>query len=77
VESAGAAEAEPPTPDAENHVSAPRPTRRWGNASGNGGEQPAAGTEDIPVLSAEDSDESEETGDGTPRRGWWQRTFGA
>jgi ribonuclease E len=58
---------EAPTPEAANDAAPPRRRRTRKAAE-------AEAVVEAPAASAEEADEDD---DGTPRRGWWQRTFGA
>jgi ribonuclease E len=64
------------TPEPANDENGARPPRRRAKAGGNGGEATSP-TPAAVSTPAEEPEEEQDSGDGTPRRGWWQRTFGA
>jgi ribonuclease E len=73
-------EAAPPemaTPEPANDENGGRPARRRAKAGGNGTGEDASSAHEQGAPPAEQAEEAPEEGDETPRRGWWQRTFGA
>jgi ribonuclease E len=67
---------EAPVPEAANDAAPPKRRRtKKAVAAETGAEADAAAGG--PAAPAGDAGEADEDDDGTPRRGWWQRTFGA
>jgi ribonuclease E len=76
---AEAVEAEAPevaTPEPANDENGPRPPRRRAKRGGNGAKEAAPETQETVVPSGPEAEEPGAEDDDTPRRGWWQRTFG-
>jgi ribonuclease E len=72
--------AEPvPAPEPANDAeeAEPKPARRRSRARTAAAEAVAPAIEEPVSASADRGTEADENGNGTPRRGWWQRTFGA
>ena len=80
VEEAPAAEAVTPTPEAApvaDEAPAPKPRRSRKKAEPAAEAPVEAAPESASEPVADAASDAEEEADGTPRRGWWQRTFGA
>jgi ribonuclease E len=76
-EAVEAATPEPAAPEAANDENGGRPARRRTKAGGNGAGEKAPPSREAIAPSVEQPEASPEEGDDGPRRGWWQRTFGA